>query len=257
MPTTENRISRESLQWLTLEGAAIVVSILFAFWIDAWWDERQERKEEVLVLTSILAEFKDKRQILTLDRVGNQAMLDSAKALIDASLASDSDVDPAWVDQQLGNQWFNNNASRWTVPVLESTISAGKLDLISDADLRTKLGAWPSQFAVIRTTIGREVAFYDDYLMPYLQLNSVMPQTLNTIEHLLGFPELKVQIPKFQISQSYDHTELLASRSFQNLMTRRWVYLRDILDQEFMGLEEQMDETIAIVQSEIEKSSTR
>ena len=257
MPTTENRISRESLRWLTLEGAAIVVSILFAFWIDAWWDERQEREEEVLVLTSILDEFKDKRKILTLQRVGNQANLDSAKALIDASLASDSDVEPAWVDQQLGIQWFNNNASQWTVPVLESTISAGKLDLISDADLRTKLGAWPSRFAAIRTTIGREVAFYDDYLMPYLQSNSVMPQTLNTIEHVPGLPELKIQLPKFQISQSYDHTELLASRSFQNLITRRWVHLRDILDQEFMGLEEQLDETIAIVQSEIEKSSTR
>ena len=98
---------------------------------------------------------------------------------------------------------------------------------------------------------------YDDYLMPYLQSNSVMPQTLNTIEHVPGMPELKIQLPKFQISQSYDHTELLASRSFQNLITRRWAHLRDILDEAFLGLEEQLDETIAIVQSEIEKSSTR
>ncbi len=175
MPTTENRISRESLRWLTLEIAAIVVSILFAFWIDAWWDERQERQEEVLVLTSILDEFEVKRQRLTGQRIGNQPLLDSARALIDASLASDSDVDQAWVDRHLGNLWFNNNVSRWTVPVLESTISAGKLDLISDTDLRAKLGAWPSRFAAIRTTIGREVAFYDDYLLPYFQLNSVMP----------------------------------------------------------------------------------
>jgi hypothetical protein len=28
---------------LTAEGAAIVVSILLAFWIDAWWDDRAER----------------------------------------------------------------------------------------------------------------------------------------------------------------------------------------------------------------------
>jgi len=37
----------EKIPWkrLVLEATAIVASILLAFAIDAWWDERQDRKE--------------------------------------------------------------------------------------------------------------------------------------------------------------------------------------------------------------------
>jgi len=32
----ERKLTRELIRWLILEGSAIVVSILLAFWIDAW-----------------------------------------------------------------------------------------------------------------------------------------------------------------------------------------------------------------------------
>lgn len=49
------------------EGAVIVVSILLAFWIDAWWDNRQARMTEVTVLESIREEVEENR--LELDRL--------------------------------------------------------------------------------------------------------------------------------------------------------------------------------------------
>ena len=42
---------------MTAEGAAIVVSILLAFAIDAWWEERQERTEEQQILLDLADEF--------------------------------------------------------------------------------------------------------------------------------------------------------------------------------------------------------
>ena len=41
---------RREIPWTTLfiEGVAIVVSILLAFAIDAWWDQRKGRAEERL-----------------------------------------------------------------------------------------------------------------------------------------------------------------------------------------------------------------
>ena len=42
---------------LTLEGILIVVSILVAFAIDAWWDDRRDRMEEVRILESLRKEF--------------------------------------------------------------------------------------------------------------------------------------------------------------------------------------------------------
>ena len=40
-----------------VEGLVIVLSILLAFAIDAWWDERQERIEEGEILHGLNQEF--------------------------------------------------------------------------------------------------------------------------------------------------------------------------------------------------------
>jgi len=53
----------QKIPWkrLSVEAAAIVVSILLAFAIDAWWNERQERAEEREVLESLYVEFEANR----------------------------------------------------------------------------------------------------------------------------------------------------------------------------------------------------
>ncbi len=53
----------QAIPWkrLSAEGAAIVVSILLAFWIDAWWDARNDLAEEREILVGLEAEFVDLR----------------------------------------------------------------------------------------------------------------------------------------------------------------------------------------------------
>jgi hypothetical protein len=49
----------QKIQWkrLSVEAAAIVTSILLAFSIDAWWENRLERIEELRILDTLRAEF--------------------------------------------------------------------------------------------------------------------------------------------------------------------------------------------------------
>lgn len=56
----------QELPWkrLTIEAAAIVASILLAFAIDAWWEDRQNRQEEQQVLQGLHTEFEENRTIL-------------------------------------------------------------------------------------------------------------------------------------------------------------------------------------------------
>jgi hypothetical protein len=54
MPSSINK----SLKTILWEGLAIVLSILLAFAIDAWWQERAERVEEKEVLKSLTLEFE-------------------------------------------------------------------------------------------------------------------------------------------------------------------------------------------------------
>jgi len=51
--------STQNIPWkrLSVEAAAIVVSILLAFAIDTWWDERLKRIEENEQLIRLRAEF--------------------------------------------------------------------------------------------------------------------------------------------------------------------------------------------------------
>jgi len=60
-------MSRRRTLRFASEGAVIVLSVLLAFWIDAWWDNRQARAAETTVLQSIGEEVEANR--VELDRL--------------------------------------------------------------------------------------------------------------------------------------------------------------------------------------------
>jgi hypothetical protein len=63
---------------MATEGAVIVFSILLAFWIDAWWDDRQARETEATVLASIRDEVEANRAELDLLEERNADQFDRA-----------------------------------------------------------------------------------------------------------------------------------------------------------------------------------
>ena len=50
--------------FLFTEGVLIVASILLAFTLDSWWDERKERREEAEILHGLNNEFLLNRAML-------------------------------------------------------------------------------------------------------------------------------------------------------------------------------------------------
>jgi len=54
------------LNWAAIvaEAVAITTSILLAFAIDAWWEDRQLRRDEQQVLMGLQREFDSIRQVL-------------------------------------------------------------------------------------------------------------------------------------------------------------------------------------------------
>ncbi len=49
-----------NIQWkrTAVEGVAIVISILLAFWIDTWWEDRMEARLEVVYLLELQEDFE-------------------------------------------------------------------------------------------------------------------------------------------------------------------------------------------------------
>lgn len=74
-----------SIPWkrLTTEGAAIVVSILLAFAIQAWWEDRNDRQAERWLLDRLQADFTEIRSDLAVVREDHQVTFDATIALLE------------------------------------------------------------------------------------------------------------------------------------------------------------------------------
>jgi hypothetical protein len=129
---------------LAVEGVVIVVSILLAFALDAWWDSRGQRQEEAQVLENLRSEFQaagsQLDRYLIIDRTtlaSIEAILRSARA---AQAAGEARVEVATVDlaRTLIAPTFDPRTG-----TLDGLLASGRLRILRNENLRQKLAAWP------------------------------------------------------------------------------------------------------------------
>jgi len=138
---SESGSGRTPWRRIIAEGAAILVSILLAFWIDAWWDGRQEEEE--------LAESLAALRVGVLE---NRTRLDSAIAQngrrvagADAALR----LTPAEIRSLPGDSVLSLSVAIGTYApynptnaAFEAFLSANLLEAIPDLELRTAIAGW-------------------------------------------------------------------------------------------------------------------
>jgi len=78
---------------IALEGVAVVVSILLAFAIDAWWDGHQLRDAEAAAMDALRDEFVQNREVLQQSIVFNRTSIRSASFFLTASPAQIRQID--------------------------------------------------------------------------------------------------------------------------------------------------------------------
>lgn len=98
-----NRISKIPWPRVLGEGLIIIVSILLAFWIQAWWDARQDRSEEIAVLQSLLGELQELEQDFGYNEVMVDAMRASIRKLLEASASGEVSLGEKEVDHLLAD----------------------------------------------------------------------------------------------------------------------------------------------------------
>lgn len=127
-----------SIQWsrLLAEGAVIVVSILLAFAVDAWWDSRQERAREESYLGQ-LAEDLESTLMNNATFGGRAESIDWAAARLVQSYYEATPPHPDSVAHWLSLQGY------WVVQprlgTLEALVSTGDLRLIRSDSLRAAI----------------------------------------------------------------------------------------------------------------------
>jgi hypothetical protein len=151
---------------LLTEMVLIVASILLAFALDSWWDERRDRLEEQAILHGLREEFLLNRSMLerrVAQHTKEQAELEILRAAtasgrwatggpdLDAALAAT--ITPPTTD--LGNG------------VLDALISSGRIELLQNQVLRARLAAWRGVMDEVLDdeTMNRNFVF--DRIIPY------------------------------------------------------------------------------------------
>jgi len=150
-----------------IEAFVIVVSILLAFGIDAWWDEQRERSEEAEVLAGLHREFEEYRDVLN-RRIELHAEILSAITAVLESTEAGAWVSMDWdMDSAIGRA-LSPPTTNLGGGVRDALVQAGRLELLSDPTLRERLAAWPGFYEEVLDDeiFARELVF--GQMLPFL-----------------------------------------------------------------------------------------
>ena len=164
----------EKIPWkrLAVEAAAIVGSILLAFAIDAWWEERMERRAEAGILDTLQKEFLANYDLLDdwkerctafcgAERGSNQVYEMINQAL--AAGVTTIEVSDSQLDELVGAGTFEAET-----PVLDGLIQSGQLAIVQDQRISSAIATWDR---FLRDAVELQVRArqnIDRYLLPAL-----------------------------------------------------------------------------------------
>ncbi len=132
-------------QRLMVEGGVIVVSILLAFFIDAWWENEGDRKREAEVISALAEDFRDHSETIR-DHVSRaQARQAGAEELFRAIGPGREVADVHIVG--LINEVWNWDPVIFQGGTLEALMSGAGLSVIRDPSLRRALSDWRQEVA--------------------------------------------------------------------------------------------------------------
>ena len=197
------------------EVAIVVLSILIAFSLDAWWDGQSERSAERDLLASLAAELAFNLEALGEPRSVAEGSLQASEALLALTGPNATIQDPFIVDSLLGAAIWVSSFDPQT-GTLEQILRLDGLRLIRSDGLRRELATWDEQLRDYREDETYAVQELGTDLLPFLR------------SRIPGFG-LQDQPNWHQSGSPVSRIELLSNLEFANLMGERVYRARSLL----------------------------
>lgn len=196
------------------ESAVIVVSILLAFWIDAWWDERSDALQEHALLTALLDDFRATRDEFESVSRGHKQVFDSMEQLLYwAELGEVPEESRSIVDQLLGSVFYQSTFDP-PMGAVDTILSSGRLDLLKNPTLVAELTRWAS---LVDDLNQKEIVAANHF---YQTIYPYLSSKLNIQDLDKGIP-YPGGVPWPQ--QPTDAYLLVSEREFHNIIYVHWV----------------------------------
>jgi len=126
---------------MAAEGVAIVASILLAFGIDAWWQDRQTRFEEQQILRGLQEEFFSINKVLTDHMVLHVERVQALQELLSIFEDGPSEDTGPIVELAILDM-LSPTTSDLGNGTLVALLSSGRVEILENEVLRAKLAAW-------------------------------------------------------------------------------------------------------------------
>ena len=241
------------LPWLRIaaEGTAIVISILLAFSIEAWWQTRSETDQERELLQALLDDFKATKDEIQDWRQFHLAVEKSTKALLDATLSGDASLTQADLRKLLSDLTWFDSESHFATGALNSTVNGGDLPKIQNQTLRRAIADWPTRIANAETIQRQDYEFFTQVLTPFLRAHTHLPLLAAENTARPGDPNTVFPRVMALSADEFRLEKILDAEGFQNiLMQKTWIQF-DILRQ-IDEVEVFLDQTIAVLSEELQ-----
>ncbi len=233
----------QKIPWkrLAVEAAAIVGSILLAFAIDAWWEDRSDALQERALLIALLEDFRATRdQFETISEGHNQVFSSMEQLLFWSESGSVPEESHAQVDLLLGSA-FNRNTFDPPLGAVETILASGRLDLLRNPALVTELTRWTALVENLNEL--ETVAANHFYQTVYPYLSSKL--NLQDLDKAIPYPG---GVPWPQ--QPTDAYQLVSNRDFHNIIYVHWVLYWNV-HRQIPKIEEAIDRITDMTASEV------
>jgi hypothetical protein len=245
-------------QWkrLSLEAAAIVGSILLAFWIDAAWDQREDAARERTLLETLLSDMQEFQSAREARDAYFDAIIESGRSLLDIGRGLKPDATDREIDYLLNDMTYTSSDASKGLPILELIFEGGGLVNIESRELRACLADFRFSLNVEMSYVKRELEFVDNVFYKFLDINSSLAQIWGAEDGRPGnasstmFPMGRESIQQSEIS----HRDLLENRQFQNIVIRKILYVENVKGWEVSAydVDAQLSECIDLIESVID-----
>ena len=125
---------------ITVEALAIVASILLAFGIDAWWEDRQQRASDVEHLQGVLNELHSHRVLLDEAIESHRRTVDLGYELFELLASEQIDTERARIAAVI-DELFNFYRINAPFGSLQTAVSSGAIAHMSDVGLASDIAS--------------------------------------------------------------------------------------------------------------------
>ncbi len=192
--TPEASARQSEIRWrpLLADSAAVVLSILLAFAVDAWWDERNERVREAGLLADLLSDFQASRPLLLQRLEGTQKQTRDNLLMRDL-VAPTGDSGLVEVPDPLVLAVIGASTYEPVANALEAALASGDIELIQSDEIRGELANW--RRILVDTSEDEHVvrAIVNEQVVPLLARDIELgPYFDRVLPWFMGQPEVDV-----------------------------------------------------------------